>query len=66
MIANTVRPYGARTTKEGQFIAVLGPAIVRRGAGDPDAESWSLSNSTVVGLLKLETQTSPLGSTATP
>jgi hypothetical protein len=39
MIANTVGPYGARTTKEGQFIAVFGPAIVRKGTGDPDLES---------------------------
>ena len=43
-----------------------GPAMVRRGVGDPDLESWSLPNSTAVGLLKLATHTSPEGSMATP
>jgi hypothetical protein len=60
------KTYGAMTTKEGQFIPVLLPTIVRIGVGAPDVESWSLPNSTVVGLLKLETQTSPQWSTATP
>lgn len=58
--------YGASTTKEGQFITVFGPAMVRRGVGDPDLKSWYLPNSTAVGVLKLETHTSPKGSTATP
>ena len=57
---------GARTTKEGQFIPVFGPTMVRRGAGEPDLKSWYLPNSTAVGVLKLETQTSPKRSTATP
>lgn len=61
-----VAVYGARTTKEGQFIPVAEPDMVRLGVGDPDWESWFLKNSTVVGVLKLETHTSPLRSTATP
>jgi hypothetical protein len=54
------------TTKEGQFIPVLLPTMVRSEVGAPDVESWSMPNSTVVGLSKLETDTSPQGSTATP
>ena len=57
---------GAKTTKEGQFIPVSGPTMVRRGVGEPDVKSWSRPYSTALGLLKLETHTSPKGSTATP
>ena len=55
-------------TKEGQSIPVSGPMIVRSGVGDadPNFESWSLRYSTAVGVLKLETQTSPAASIATP
>jgi len=30
--------YGAKTTNEGQFVPVFGPAIARRGVGAPDPE----------------------------
>ena len=33
--------------------------MVRRGVGDPDVESWSLPNSTVVSLSKFSTHKFP-------
>jgi hypothetical protein len=33
--------------------------MARRGTGDPDVESWSLPNSTVVLLSKFSTHKSP-------
>ncbi len=48
-----------RRRRDGQFIPVLGPTMVRTGVGDPDLASWPLLNSTAVGLSKLETHTSP-------
>ena len=63
---NVGSTYGAMTTKEGQFIPVSGPKMVRRGVGDPDLKSWCGRTGRRWMLLKLETHRSPKGSTATP
>ncbi len=51
-------------TKEGQFIPVIGPAMVRRGVGDPPGLKARFCRA--VGLEKLETHISPCGLMATP